>query len=119
MDRLEEELSKADIVICSTSALEPIITNEMMEEIMKVRRDKSIYFIDIGVPRNVEANVNLIDNVYLYNIDHLNSLVEENMGRRKMEVVQAETLVDTLAAEFYDWIQATIEGKSQGLRHGL
>lgn len=118
MDHLHEELLKADIVICSTSADKPLLTRSMIEPIMKSRRDRSLYFVDIAVPRNVEADVNEIDNVYLYNIDHLTNLIDENMGRRKIEMVQAENMVSSLAIEFYDWIQATLEGKTKALKHG-
>lgn len=118
MDRLGEELLQADIVICSTSAEKPLLTRSEIEPIMKTRRSRSLYFIDIAVPRNVEAAVNEIDNVYLYNIDDLKTLVDENMARRKNEVMQAETMVTQLATEFYEWIKATLEGRTKALRHG-
>ena len=119
LDHMEDELALADIVICSTSAEKPLLTCGMVERIMKIRRERSLYFVDIAVPRNVEAEVNNIDNVYLYNIDHLNKLVEENMERRKSEMIQAENMVSSLACEFYGWIQATLEGKTQALKHTL
>jgi len=117
MDRLEDELLLADIVICSTSADKPVLSKALVEPVMKVRRGRSLYFVDIAVPRNVDPAVNGIDNVYLYNIDDLKSLVEENMARRKGEVARAEALVTGLAAEFYEWIRATLEGKTKALRH--
>ncbi len=118
MDALQSELLKADIVVCSTSAEKPLLTTDMVETIMKERRGRSLYFIDIAVPRNVAPGVNEIDNVYLYNIDHLKNLVEENMSRRQSQVERAEELVTNLAAEFYAWILATIEGKTKTLKHG-
>ncbi|MCG3206136.1 MAG: Glutamyl-tRNA reductase [Elusimicrobia bacterium] len=117
MDNLFDELLKADIVICSTASEKPLISPALVTSIMKARRDKSLYFVDIAVPRNVAAEVNEIDNVYLYNIDHLTSLVEENLGKRKVEMVQAESMVRELAVDFYSWIQATLEGKTKALKH--
>ncbi len=117
MDKLENELLPADIVICSTSAEQPILTRAMVEPIMKARRGRSLYFVDIAVPRNVDADVNDIDNAYVYNIDDLQNLVEENLGRRQKQVEQAEGLVLSLAGEFYDWICATLDGKNAALKH--
>ncbi len=117
LDRLQEELLLADIVVCSTSAEKPLLTYGMIVPIMKTRRDRSLYFIDIAVPRNVDPAVNGIDNVYLYNIDDLKSLVDENMERRKSEVARAEELVTGLATEFYEWILATLDGKTKALKH--
>lgn len=117
LDRLRDELLLADIVVCSTSADKPILTREMIEPVMQTRRGRSLYFIDIAVPRNVDPAVNGVDNVYLYNIDDLQSLVEENMTRRKSEVARAEDLVGGLAEEFYAWIQATLDGKTTALKH--
>lgn len=117
MDRLKEELMLADIVVCSTSSDKVLLTRKMIAPIMKARKGRSLYFIDIAVPRNVEPEVNTIDNVYLYNIDDLKSLVDENMSRRKSEVHHAETLVTGMAAEFYEWIVDTLSGKTRGLKH--
>lgn len=117
MDRLQDELLLADIVVCSTSADRPILTQSLIEPVMKARRGRSLYFIDIAVPRNVDSAVNEIDNVYLYNIDDLKSLVDENMTRRGKEIARAEALVTGLAAEFYDWIRAALEGKPKALKH--
>lgn len=119
LDALEAELLKADIVICSTASDKPLITKKMIGPLMKVRRGRSLYFVDIAVPRNVEPKVHGIDNAYVYNIDDLQELIQENMARRKNEVKTAETLVTGLAQEFYDWIKATLDGKVKALRHGL
>lgn len=119
MDRLSDELLLADIVVCSTSADRPILTQALVESVMKTRRGRFLYFIDIAVPRNVEPSVNTVDNVYLYNIDDLKTLVDENMDRRKGEVARAEELVSGLSSEFYQWIRATLDGRTAALKHGL
>lgn len=119
LDQLKEELLKADIVICSTAAEKPIITKEMIEPIMRARKMKSLYFIDIAVPRNVTSDVNEIDNVYLYNIDDLKTLVEENLEHRRKDIHLAESLILGMSKEFHDWLEAALEGRSRPLRHNL
>jgi len=117
MADLESQLLTSDIVICSTGAEKPVVTKEMVQPLMKERRERSLYFIDIAVPRNVDSSVHSLDNVYVYNIDDLRALVEENLGRRQGDVGAAETLVDGLAHEFHDWVSAAMEGRPKALRH--
>lgn len=117
MDDLDSELLQADIVICSTSAQKPIITKDMIQDLMKRRRMRSLYFIDIAVPRNVEPEVHKLDNVYVYNIDDLESLVRENLAGRQKEVAAAEDLVSHLSDEFFLWLEAALKGQNRPLRH--
>jgi glutamyl-tRNA reductase len=117
MDNLLRELEQADIVICSTSAEKPLITAAMVEPIMKTRRGRSLYFIDIAVPRNVEAAVHNFDNAYVYNVDDLKSLVDENLSRRQQDVSAAETIVNEAAEEFYRWIVSVLQGETPALKH--
>lgn len=115
---LTEELGRADIVLCSVTLDKPLITRAMMEPIMKSRRGRSLYFIDIAVPRNVEPDVHGLDNAFVYNIDDLRGIVEESLGRRRAAVESAEGMVDGLAREFYEWTEASLDGRSSALRHG-
>jgi glutamyl-tRNA reductase len=117
MDQLHDELVSADIVICSTSAEKPFITKPLMAEIMKARRDRSLYIVDIAVPRNVSADVNDLDNVYLYNIDDLEALVQEHLSHRQSKVKEAEKLIHVLAQEFDVWLEAALDGREAALRH--
>jgi glutamyl-tRNA reductase len=117
IERLGDELEAADIVICSTSAERAVVSSDMVQAIMKKRRGRSLYFIDISVPRNVAPDVNAIDNVYVYNIDDLRALVESGLEQRRGAVNQAEQMVDGLAKEFYEWVSAAIEGRDRPLRH--
>jgi len=119
LDALHDELPRADVVICSTSAESPIVTAELVQKVMKVRRGKSLYFVDIAVPRNVEPSAHDIDNVYLYNIDDLQRIVDENMARRRAEIEDAEGLIDGLSGEFHQWVTAALEGRTAALKHGL
>jgi glutamyl-tRNA reductase len=117
LERLPEELLKADIVICSTAAEKPIITRDELEVCMKSRMGRSLYFVDIAVPRNVDPSAHGLDNVYVYNMDDLQALVEKNLDRRRQEVDQAEALVTALSKEFYEWVRATLDGKTSTLKH--
>lgn len=116
-EALPTELMQADIVICSASADRPLVNRGMVESLMKERRGRSLYFIDIAVPRNVDPAVHEIDNVYVYNIDDLRSIVDEHMFKRQQQIKHAQELVDGMANEFFDWLSAVLEGKERPLRH--
>ncbi|OVE75278.1 glutamyl-tRNA reductase [bacterium F11] len=117
LDQLETELLKADIVICSVSSDNPFINEGMVAQIMKQRRQRSLYFIDIAVPRNVHPKVHDLDNVYVYNLDDLQGIVDENLVRRKKAVTSAESFANERAKEFQDWISGTLKGDRVSLRH--
>jgi glutamyl-tRNA reductase len=99
-------LTQADIVICSTSAEEPIITNRMVRSILRSRRSRPLYIVDIAVPRNVEPTVGELDNVFLYNIDDLSHVVERAQQERMNEIQKAEDIVSNAAAEYLSWRQS-------------
>lgn len=117
LEKIDEELSRADIVICSAGADGHLISRSQVEAAMERRRGRSLYFIDIAVPRNVDPAVNDIDNAYVYNIDALRALVEGNLDRRRADVAAVEDFVAKRASEFYEWVRAELEGRSAALRH--
>src|SRR5665648_422394 len=80
---LEGHLAAADIVISSTSAPHYIITRERVERSLKHRRHRPIFFIDIAVPRDLDPEINRVSNAYLYDIDDLQHVVEQNRGERE------------------------------------
>jgi glutamyl-tRNA reductase len=116
---LPKELAQADIVITSTAATEPIITLPMVQAVLKTRRGRSLYFVDIAVPRDVDPQIHKLDNVYVYNIDDLKSIVDESLARRQNEVLAAENIVRSASKEFYEWITAVLEGRPTGLKHNI
>jgi glutamyl-tRNA reductase len=116
-EALPEELVKADIVICSTASPEPVIKADLVAEIMQRRRNRSLFFIDIAVPRDVEPAVHKLENVYLYNIDDLESIVAETHVRRQSEIDKAGGLVSGKAEEFAAWYRAWRAGESATLKH--
>jgi len=81
-------LKRVDIVIASTAAPKYIIRPEQIDEVIKERKNRSMFFIDISVPRNVDPLINKIDNIYLYNVDDLQGVVEANLKERAKEARQ-------------------------------
>lgn len=88
-----ERLPEADIVIASTGAGEYVLTRDEMAKVIQARRNKPMFLIDIAVPRNIQPEVNTIDNVYLYDIDDLGEVVKANLQERMKEAGRAEALV--------------------------
>jgi glutamyl-tRNA reductase len=105
-DAMDVALAAADIVITATAASEPVLTRSRVEEVMRPRRNRPLFIIDIAVPRDVEADVGNLDQVFLYNIDDLQMIVRENLARRGAELARAETIVTEEVARFTAWMQS-------------
>ena len=103
LDQLEAELVISDVVVASTSSKTFVITKDLVKRVMKQRKGKTLFLIDIAVPRNVEPDVHKLDNVYVYNVDDLESEVAENMKARQKEVSAAEAIVEAELAEWAAW----------------
>jgi glutamyl-tRNA reductase len=99
-----KEMVYTDIVICSTGAPAYILFKEQMQKVMKERRHKPVFIIDISVPRNIDPEINKIDNVYLYNVDDLQEVVDTNILERKKEAEKAEKIIDEEVEKFTNWI---------------
>lgn len=98
-----KEMLYTDIVICSTGASGYVFTDEQARRLMKERRHKPIFIIDISVPRNIDPAVNEIDNIYLYNIDDLQDIVDSNILERRKEAEAAEGIVGKAVESFLAW----------------
>jgi glutamyl-tRNA reductase len=92
-DEVFDYLEKADIVISSTGAPHFIVTREQAERLLAARRQRPIFFVDIAVPRDIDPGVNELDNVFVYDIDDLQQVVDANMKQREREAVWAESIV--------------------------
>jgi glutamyl-tRNA reductase len=103
LDRLDEAIAGADIVISSTGATVPIVTRKTMQTILARRGGKPIYVIDIAVPRDFEGSISELDGVFLHDIDHLNHLVDRNLVNRRAEIPRAETIVEQELESFLSW----------------
>ena len=93
LKELPKLLEEADIVITSTGAREPIINKKLAQRVIKARKYRPIFFIDIAVPRNVDPRVNKLDNIYVYDVDDLTQIAQENLAQREAEASAAEALV--------------------------
>jgi glutamyl-tRNA reductase len=105
-ERIDQALSAADIVVTATGASEPVLTRTRVDEAMRHRRNRPLFVIDIAVPRDVDSAVGQLDQVFLYNIDDLRTIVQENLARRGAELARAETIVDEEVAKYTAWMQS-------------
>jgi glutamyl-tRNA reductase len=94
-----------DVVLSSTGSPEPIIKREDVKACMKKRKHRPLFLIDIAVPRDIEPSVNDLDNVYLYDIDDLQGVVEWNKEERRREAARAEHIIDEETIKFQHWLQ--------------
>ena len=102
-DGFRESLKEMDIVISSTGAPHYILGPEDVVGVIKARKNKPMFFIDIAVPRDIDPRVNEIENVYLYDIDDLQAVVDTNRERREREAMKAEEIVEEEVLKFYHW----------------
>jgi glutamyl-tRNA reductase len=105
-EELDAVLGASDIVITATGAAAPILTKARIDAVMRQRRNRPLFIIDIAMPRDVEASTGEIEQVFLYNIDDLQATVRENLARRASEVARAETIVDEEVAKFGGWFRS-------------
>ncbi len=109
---IETRLSEADIIISSTASQLPIIGKGMVERALKARRNQPMLLVDIAVPRDVEPEVGKLPNAYLYSVDDLQAIIEQNMAQRKAAALQAESIVVQESGEFMAWLRAQSAGES-------
>ncbi|MEB5973429.1 glutamyl-tRNA reductase [Pantoea dispersa] len=109
---IETRLADADIIISSTASPLPIIGKGMVERALKARRNQPMLLVDIAVPRDVEPEVGKLANAYLYSVDDLQAIIEQNMAQRKAAAVQAESIVVQESGEFMAWLRAQSAGES-------
>jgi len=105
-DELDAVLGTSDIVITATGASSPILTKAHVETVMRPRRSRPLFIIDIAMPRDVEAAAGEIEQVFLYNIDDLQATVRENLARRTSEVSRAEAIVSEEIEKFGAWFRS-------------
>lgn len=119
-DDWESALTLPDVIVSSVSAEEPILKRATLEKAMAARGNRPLFVMDLGMPRNVEPAAANLYNFYLYNIDDLTQIVQQNRGARESEVPRAEVIVDEHVAKFLTW-QASVEliGIVEALRHKL
>ncbi len=105
-EELTRRLPEVDIVISSTGATDAVIRARDVKPVLRERRNRPMFFIDIAVPRDIDPDVNALDNVYLYDIDDLKEVVEENLAQRRDEAVKARAIVDEEVEAFSRWLES-------------
>ncbi len=102
---LEAVLRGADVVVTSTSSREALVTKALVAPLRKARKGRNLFFIDLAVPRDVEASVGELDDVFLYNIDDLSGVALESAEVRRKEAERAESLVEETVRDFQRWAE--------------
>jgi glutamyl-tRNA reductase len=103
---LPQHLAEADIVISSTAARQPIVTRAMVEQAMATRRRKPIFMVDIAVPRDIEESVGELPDVYLYGIDDLRQVIDDNLRSRAAAAREADAIIDLQVSRYMAWRRA-------------
>lgn len=100
------QLPKADIIISSTGSNQTLINIKDMRQIIKKRKYKPMFFIDIAVPRDIDPDINQLDNIYIYDIDDLKGVVEENLEQRREEAEIAKKIINEEVTAFEGWLRS-------------
>lgn len=100
------ELRNVDIVLSSTGSSHYIVRKEQLTEVIRARKNRPMFFIDIAVPRDIDPRINEIDNVYVYDIDDLQGIVESNREERRREAAKAEEIVQEGLISFDRWLRS-------------
>ncbi|RCK75849.1 MAG: Glutamyl-tRNA reductase [Ignavibacteriae bacterium] len=105
-NNLAEELDNIDIIISSITIPDYIITSKQMQKVMRERHNRQLFIIDIGVPRNIDPEIARIENVFLYDIDALNNIIDKNLEKRRAEVPKVKKIVFEELEQFYNWYKS-------------
>ena len=106
--RIEEipgSLKVVDIIISSTGSPNFVIVRDQVKGVMRSRRNRPIFFIDIAVPRDIDPDINRLNNAYVYDIDDLKGVIEENIKDRNKESIKGERIVDESVISFKRWFE--------------
>ncbi len=106
LSELPNHLEDADIVISSTASQLPILGKGRVESALKKRKHKPMFMVDLAVPRDIEAEVQQLRDVYLYTVDDLKNTIDQNMNSRRQAAEQAEEIIDTQVGHFLAWLRA-------------
>ncbi|WP_422123030.1 glutamyl-tRNA reductase [Planococcus sp. X10-3] len=104
LSELQCALLEADILISSTGAQEFVIDFELMQFVEKLRKGKPLFLVDIAVPRDMDPRIGDLPNVFLYDIDDMQGIVNANLAERERAAKQIVTMIDTEAGQFNDWL---------------
>ncbi len=106
LEEIPEKLKTVDIIISSTGSPNYVIAKHHVKPVMRFRRNRPLFFIDIAVPRDIDPAINRISNAYVYDIDDLQGVISENIETRNMESIKAERIVDESVIKFTQWYES-------------
>jgi glutamyl-tRNA reductase len=106
LSEIPAHLAEADIVVSSTGSALPILGKGSVERALKARKRRPMFMVDIAVPRDIEPEVGELDDVYLYTVDDLQEVIEENLRSRQEAAEQAEEIIDNQVAHFMGWVRS-------------
>lgn len=107
LDELERHLAEADIVISATASREPILRRAALAAALKQRRHRPMFLLDLAVPRDIEASAAELEDVYLYTVDDLDQVIEDNRRSRREAAEQAEAIIELQVEHYLAWWQAS------------
>jgi len=115
-----DSLAEVDIIISSTGSPDFILKRHQLKGIMRKRRNRPLFFIDIAVPRDIDPQINQIANIYVYDIDDLNGVIEDNIEDRQREAVKGERIIDEAVIRFRQWLDSLdVVPTIKALRHKI
>jgi glutamyl-tRNA reductase len=103
---LAEQLQEHDIVVSCTASSLPILGKGLVERALRARKRRPMFMVDLAVPRDIEAEVGEMDDVFLYTLDDLQGIVQGNLDARRSALEQAEAIIETQVGQFMHWMQA-------------
>jgi glutamyl-tRNA reductase len=106
LPEITTHLAEADVVISSTASPLPILGKGMVESALKVRRHKPVFMVDIAVPRDIETEVGNLDDIYLYTVDDLQEVIQDNMQSRQQAAEQALEIIEQQVIEYNNWLRS-------------
>jgi len=106
LDHLEDALLEADVVIVATGSQHYLIDFALMQRVIKLRNHRSLLMVDISSPRNVDPAVSNLDEIFLYDIDHLKNVIAENLEKRRGEIPHAKELIATVNKDYSTWLKS-------------
>lgn len=106
LSEIPNHLAEADIVVSSTASQLPILGKGRVESAIKKRKHKPMFMVDLAVPRDIEAEVEQLRDVYLYTVDDLQNTIDQNIDSRRKAAVQAEEIIDTQVEHFLSWMRS-------------
>ncbi|HEY9150935.1 MAG TPA: glutamyl-tRNA reductase, partial [Gammaproteobacteria bacterium] len=103
LEEIPAHLAEADIVISSTASSTPILTLPAVKQALKARKHRPIFMVDIAVPRDIEPRIGELDDIFLYTVDNLQEVIQENLKSRQAAARQAEEMIDVQVNHFIAW----------------